>query len=50
MKLKKVHRLAAISKILSDNPNKIITFNYFSEKFSSAKSTISADISLINTY
>ena len=47
MKLKKVHRLAAISKILSDNPNKIITFNYFSEKFSSAKSTISADISLI---
>lgn len=47
MKLKKVHRLAAISKILADNPNKIITFNYFSEKFSSAKSTISADISLI---
>ncbi len=47
MKLKKVHRLAAISKILSDNPNKIITFNFFSEKFSSAKSTISADISLI---
>ena len=47
MKLKKVHRLAAISKILSDNPNKILTFNYFSEKFSAAKSTISSDISLI---
>ena len=47
MKLKKAHRLAAIAKILSDNPNKILTFNYFAERFFSAKSTISSDISSI---
>lgn len=49
MKLKKAHRLSAISKILSDNPNKILTFNYFAERFFSAKSTISSDISSIKS-
>lgn len=44
MRLKKGLRLSAISKILSDNPNKIISFSYFTHRFGSAKSTISTDI------
>lgn len=49
MRLKKGFRLSAISKILSDNPNKVITFNYFTQKFGSAKSTISSDVSNLKT-
>lgn len=47
MKIKKTHRLVAIVKILSDNPNKVMTFSYFTELFQAAKSTISSDISLV---
>ena len=37
----------AIVKILSDNPNKIFTLSYFTEKFNSAKSTISEDLIVV---
>ena len=47
MKLRKSERIGAIVKILSDNPNKIFTLGYFTEKFDTAKSTLSEDISVV---
>lgn len=49
MRLNKNHRLAAMAKILTDSPNKLITLGEFAEKFSSSKPTISADISSIRS-
>ncbi|KAB3531910.1 pur operon repressor [Alkaliphilus pronyensis] len=46
-KLKRNERIAAMVKILSYQPNKIFTLNYFTEKFNSAKSTISEDIVIV---
>lgn len=46
-KLKRNERIAAMVKILCDQPNRIFTLNYFTEKFNSAKSTISEDIVVI---
>lgn len=46
-KLKRNERIAAMVKILSDQPNKVFTLNYFTEKFNSAKSTISEDIVIV---
>ena len=43
-KLKKNERIGAIIYIMTNNPNNIFTYNYFAEKFSSAKTTISEDI------
>lgn len=43
-KLKRNQRIGALMKILTDNPNQILTYNYFTEKFNAAKSTISEDI------
>ena len=47
MKFKRTERIGAIVKILSDNPNKIYTLSFFTEKFNAAKSTISEDIVII---
>lgn len=47
MKLRKSERIGAIVKILSDNPNKIFTLGHFTEKFDTAKSTLSEDISVV---
>lgn len=44
-KFKKNERVVALIKILSDNPNEVITLNRFSELLNAAKSTISEDIS-----
>ena len=46
-KLKRNERIGAIIKVLSDRPNKVITYNYFSELFSAAKSSISEDIIVV---
>ncbi|MDD3839008.1 MAG: pur operon repressor [Clostridia bacterium] len=46
-KLKRNERIGALIKILSDNPSKIFTLNYFSNKFNAAKSTISEDIAIV---
>lgn len=46
-KLKRNERIAAMVKILCERPNKIFTLNYFSDKFNSAKSTISEDIVIV---
>ncbi|SKA95385.1 purine operon repressor, PurR [Caloramator quimbayensis] len=48
--MKRLHRkerVAAILKILSDNPNKVISLGYFSDLFQSARSTLSEDIAII---
>lgn len=46
-KLKRNERIAAMMKILGDHPNKIFTLNYFTERFSAAKSTVSEDIMVV---
>lgn len=46
-KIKRNERIAAMVKILSDTPNKVYTFNYFTELFDSAKSTISEDLVIV---
>lgn len=43
--MKKTARIAAITKILSDNPNKPFALSYFCDLFGAAKSSISEDIS-----
>src|SRR5690606_25757461 len=40
-------RISAITEILIENPNKIMSLNYFSEMLNAAKSTISEDILVI---
>lgn len=46
-KLQRSERIAVIMKILSDHPNQLFTFNYFSENFNCAKSTLSEDVDII---
>ena len=46
-RLQRKERVAAILKILSDNPNKIINLGYFSDVFSAARSTLSEDIAIV---
>lgn len=43
--MKKSHRVGAICQILTESPEKIFTLNYFCDKFSAAKSSISEDVS-----
>ncbi|MDB8803035.1 pur operon repressor [Romboutsia sp. 1001216sp1] len=47
MKFKRTERIGSIVKILSDNPNKIFTLGYFTNKFNAAKSTISEDLIVV---
>jgi pur operon repressor, Bacillus subtilis type len=46
-KFSRNNRISAITKILVDNPNKVINLNYFTELLNAAKSTISEDIVMI---
>jgi purine operon repressor len=46
-RLHRKERVAAILKILSDNPNKIINLGHFSEVFGAARSTLSEDIAIV---
>lgn len=46
-RLHRKERVAAILKILSDNPNKIINLGHFSEIFGAARSTLSEDIAIV---
>ena len=47
-KIKRNERLGALTRILTDTPNRIHTYSEFCEMFGSAKSTISEDIDLIS--
>lgn len=49
MKFKRTERIGAIVKILSDNPNKIYTLSYFTNRFNAAKSTISEDLLVVKS-
>jgi purine operon repressor len=46
-RLHRKERVAAILKVLSDNPNKIYSLGYFSEVFNAARSTLSEDITIV---
>ena len=46
-KFSRNQRVIGITKVLTENPNKIITLNLFTEKFNAAKSTISEDIVIV---
>jgi purine operon repressor len=46
-RLDKSERIGAMIKILTEQPNRMYTLNYFSELFGVAKSTISEDIMLM---
>lgn len=48
-KFRRNDRMSVIFKTLCDAPNKIFTYSYFCEKFSTAKSTISEDIDLLQS-
>lgn len=45
-RLLRKERVAALIKILADNPNKIYSLGYFSEVFLAARSTLSEDITI----
>lgn len=50
-KYKRIQRIGILIKIFTEKPNKIFSYNYFSELFNAAKSTISEDISIVkNTF
>ncbi len=42
--MKRNERIGAIIKILSASPNRLFTLNYFTDRFNSAKSSVSEDI------
>ena len=46
-KFNRNQRVIGITKVLTENPNKVITLNVFTEKFNAAKSTISEDIVIV---
>lgn len=46
-KFSRNQRVAAITKILTENPNKLINLNLFTKMFGAAKSTISEDIVIV---
>ncbi|WHH57601.1 pur operon repressor [Petroclostridium sp. X23] len=46
-KLQRNERIAALIKILSDQPNQLFTFNFFVESFNCAKSTLSEDVEIL---
>lgn len=47
-KIKRTERIAALTKILVSNPNEVISFSAFHERFGSAKSTLSEDMVIID--
>ena len=49
-KFKRNERLAVMTKILSDAPNRIFTLSFFCEMFGAAKSTVSEDASIPVSY
>ncbi len=48
-RIRRTERLAVMTKILMDSPNRILTLGSFCEKFGSAKSSLSEDIDILRT-
>ncbi|MDX9871980.1 MAG: pur operon repressor [Clostridia bacterium] len=46
-KWRRSERVAVITKYMLDRPNKLVSLNYFTELFNSAKSSLSEDISIL---
>ncbi len=46
-KYKRNQRIGALMKIFAEKPNYVFSYNYFSEIFNAAKSTISEDVSIV---
>jgi purine operon repressor len=46
-KYKRNQRIGALMKIFAEKPNYVFSYNYFSEIFNAAKSTISEDITIV---
>ncbi len=49
MTMKKAERAAAITHLLTENPNRDFSLGYFADRFGCAKSSISDDIKLVRT-
>lgn len=47
MKLKRTERIGVIVTVLTEHPNKVFNLNYFTQKLSVAKSTISEDLMIV---
>ena len=45
--MRRSKRIVAITKILTDNPEQLLSLNRFTEQFGAAKSTISEDLAII---
>ena len=48
-RIKRNERLAAMTQILTSSPNQIFTLSYFCELFTTAKSTVSEDIAILQS-
>ena len=46
-KYKRNQRIGALMKIFAEKPNYVFSYNYFSEIFNAAKSTISEDVAIV---
>ena len=46
-RVRRSERLAALTKILADRPNRVVSLSEFVERFAAAKSTISEDLAII---
>lgn len=46
-KVRRAERIAAMTKLLMDQPNQLCSLNYFSNLFGTAKSTISEDLGIV---
>ena len=44
--MKRIERTGMIIRVLTENPNKLFSLNYFTERFEAAKSTVSEDIAI----
>lgn len=47
MNFKRNERIGALTYVLTNNPNQVFTYGYFTEKLNAAKSTISEDIVIL---
>ncbi|MDO4288089.1 MAG: pur operon repressor [Eubacterium sp.] len=49
--MKKNERICAITKILTDHPNQVMTYNYFCQLFDASKTSVCEDVAIVkNTF
>ena len=47
--MKKNERVCAITKILTDNPNRVLTYYYFSQLFEASKTSVCEDVAIVKS-